>query len=182
MTEPSPARVEDSSTLRRASAIDVFLATVSGQYVNGGCLLYRFEILDASLHNFAQAGGFTRLLTAFFNHAEVKRALKEVQFAAAKTVPPLFRPMSSFEFEGALTEILLGGGAYIGGLASEDDARRITRAFVDAFLGNNRRLSTVFALEGAWTPWFYDVAWDNSYLILDPVAPAWWALFMTDTD
>jgi hypothetical protein len=67
-------------------------------------------------------------------------------------------------------------------MSSEDEARRISRAFVDVLLGNHRRSSTVLALDGAWTPWFYDVAWDSSYVILDPAASAWWTLFMTDTD
>jgi hypothetical protein len=182
MTEPSWTHVEDSSSLRRVGAIDAFLAEVSRQYVNGGCLLYRFETLDPALLNFAQAGGVSRLLAAFLDRPAVKNALNDVKLASAKAIPPPFRPMSSFELEGALTEILLGGGAYIRGMESDDDARRMSRAFVDALLGDHRRSSTVFALEGAWTRWFYDVAWDCSYLILDPLARAWWSLFMTDTD
>ena len=182
MTEPSWSHIEDSSSLRGVGAIDAFLAEVSRQYVNGDCLLYRFEALDPSLLNFAQAGGFSRLLAAFLNRPAVKNALNDVKVTSAKAIPPPFRPLGSFEFEGALTETLLGGGAYIRGMDSEDDARRISRAFVDALLGNHRRSSTAFAFEGAWTPWFHDVAWDSSYLILDPLARAWWALFMTDTD
>jgi hypothetical protein len=145
-------------------------------------LLHRFEALDPSLFIFAQAGGYSRLLAAFLNQPAVKSAVNDVKLASAKAIPPPFRPLGGFEFEGALTEILLGGGAYIGGMTSEDDARRISRAFVDALLGSHRRSSTVFALEGAWTSWFHDVAWDRSYLILDPSARAWWTLFMTDTD
>ena len=182
MTEPSWTPVEDSSSLRRFEAIEALLGEVSRQYANGGCVLYRFEVRDPSLFNFAQADGYSRLLVAFLNRPEVKNALNDLQLASAKVIPPPFRPLGSFEFEGALTEILLGGGAYIGGMSSEDEARRISRAFVDVLLGNHRRSSTVLALDGAWTPWFYDVAWDSSYLILDPAASAWWTLFMTDTD
>lgn len=182
MTTSTWTQVEDSSSLRRVGAIDAFLSEVSRQYVNGGCLLYRFEARDPSLLNFAQAGGFSRLLAALLNQPVVKNALADVKFASAKVIPPPFRPLGSFEFEGALTEMLLGGGAYISGLTSEDDARRISRAFVDALLGDHRRSSAVFALEGAWTPWFHDVAWDCSYVILDPSARAWWTLFATDTD
>jgi hypothetical protein len=182
MTETTWAQLEDSSSLRRVVAIDAFLGEVSRQYANGGCLLYRLEALDPSLLNFAQAGGSARLLAAFLDHAAVKSALHDVKLASAKANPPPFRPLGSFELEGALTQILLGGGAYIPGMESEDDARRMSRAFVDALLGNHRRSSMAFAVEGAWTPWFYDVAWDSSYLVLDPLARAWWALFMTDTD
>ena len=176
------AGVEDATTLRRNGAINAFLSEVSRQLVNGGCLLYRFDDLDPSLFNFAQPGGLSRLLQQFLNDPTVRKALADVNLDSAKAIPPPHRILGSFEFEGALTEILLGGGAYVSGLSSKDDARGMSRAFVEAMLEQRRRGAPVFALEGAWTSWFYDVAWDASYVIIDPSARAWWILLMTDTD
>jgi hypothetical protein len=179
--EMSPG-VEDATTLRRIGPINAFLTEASRQYVNGGCLLYRFDGLDPSLFNFAQPGGWSRVLQQLLDDPTVRKTLADVDLAAAKAIPPPHRILGSFGFEGALTEILLGGGAYVAGMTSEDDARSMSRSFVEAMLGDRRRRAAVFALEGAWTSWFHDVAWDCSYVIVDPSERAGWILLMTDTD
>lgn len=40
----------------------------------------------------------------------------------------------------------------------------------------------VFKIIGAWTPWFYDVAWDPSFVIFNRPQMKFWILCMTDTD
>jgi hypothetical protein len=148
-------------------------------------VLQRFAALNPAAFDSAwgydNVGPPQRRLAAFLQRPEVRAALASVQIESAQTIPP-FRTLGLFELEGALTSILMGGGAYIGGLESEDEARNLARAFVDALVGANRRIALGFAFEGYWTPWFHDVAWDFSYFVFDPVGRCWWTLFMTDTD
>lgn len=160
--------------------------TISRQYTNGGCVLRKFvavdptQFQDAARHDLQGVG---HRLEAFLRRPEVQAALEEIGIAEAEQLPPAFRTMGAFEFEGALTHTLLVGGAYtFGGVHFEDLARQIARNFVDAVLPSGRLRATVFAITEPWTPWFYDVAWDYSYCIYDPTEGAWWALFMTDTD
>jgi hypothetical protein len=81
--------------------------------------------------------------------------------------------------EGALTVTLLRGGAYKQFTGTEDEARRLSREFVTV-IGHDH--AQVFKIEGAWTDWFYDVAWDSSFVIYDAQCMRWWILCMTDTD
>jgi hypothetical protein len=80
-----------------------------------------------------------------------------------------------------LTHALVAGGAYGGGVP-EEAARQLSRAFVASCFNDHHLSVTVFAIRGAWTDWFYDVAWDSSYLCVDPLAARWTCLFFTDTD
>lgn len=81
--------------------------------------------------------------------------------------------------EGALTVALLRGGACRKFAGTEDEARQLSREFVAA-IGHDH--AQVCKILGAWTDWFYDVAWDASFVILDAQRMRWWILCMTDTD
>lgn len=71
------------------------------------------------------------------------------------------------------------GGAYQKFSGTEDEAGLLSRHFV-AVIGHDH--TQVFKVLGAWTYWFYDVAWDTSFVILDAQRMRWWILCMTDTD
>ena len=185
MTHTTWEQVEYTVEQTKAPAIDAFAGAVTRLFANGGIVLQRFAARSPAAFDSAwgydNVGPPQRILAAFLQRPEVRNALATVEIDSAQTMPP-FRTLGLFELEGALTGILLGGGAYIRGLESEDEARHVSRAFVDALAGDNRRTALGFAFEGYWTPWFHDVAWDFTYFVFDPVGKSWWALFMTDTD
>jgi hypothetical protein len=101
--------------------------------------------------------------------------------SSCKSLPPPYRSIGTFEFEGALTQALVAGGAY-GGRVPEQAARQLSRDFVDCCFDDRRLSVAVFCIPGAWTKWFYDVAWDGTYLCLDLVGASWTCLLFTDTD
>ncbi|HEX6812548.1 MAG TPA: hypothetical protein VF384_13060 [Planctomycetota bacterium] len=140
-----------------------------------------FEPLDAQRPDAAFARGLAPCLAAFLGRPEVRRELEAIEIRSAKSLPPAHRLMTTFELEGALTSALHSGGAYTRAVG-EERARVLSRQFVDALVADRRLTCSVFAIEGAWTRWFHDVAWDYSYVLLDPVGRALWMLFMTDTD
>lgn len=164
-------------------ALQAFAGHVASMYANGGCLLRKFEPLspggfDLTWRN--DLRGLGHMLSSFLGRPEVRAALREIRLGEAALDALPFRAIGAFELEGALTQILLWGGAYNSGMP-EEPARLASRAFVDELIGD-RRHAHVFAIQGAWTPWFQDVAWDYSFIVLDADRRAWWTLFMTDTD
>jgi hypothetical protein len=184
MSDTTWEEVDYRAGSRTAPAIDAFLGAVAEQFVNGGCVLRQFEARDQARFDSALAHdlrGLEQMLAAFLRRPEVHAGLEEVKIASAARTLPAFRTIGAFELEGALAHTLLTGGAYTRGVGSEERARLIAREFLDALL-EDRLSCTVFVLEGAWTPWFFDVAWDHSYVLIDPGARSWWTLFMTDTD
>ena len=168
-----------------AHAIRSFVTAMTEQFVNGDCVIRQFIAKDPSHFDAALAHdrqGVEHWLGAFLSRPEVRASLAVIRIAEAESITPAFRTIGAYEFEGALVEILLGGGAYSHGVGSEERARVLAKDFVDSLLGENRRHCTLFVIDGPWTPWFFDVAWDYSYLLFDTVARRWSTLFMTDTD
>jgi hypothetical protein len=183
MDEKGWANVEYRLVTGTTPAVQAFVGNVASMYANGGCLIRKFEPLsssgfDLALRNDLQ--GLGRMLSSFLGRPEVRAALSEIRLSEAAVEALPFRAIGAFEFEGALTQILLWGGAYNSGM-TEEPARLASRAFVDELIGD-RGHAQVFAVDGAWTSWFHDVAWDYSFIVLDADRRAWWTLFMTDTD
>jgi hypothetical protein len=170
---------------RTSPAIDAFVEAITGQFLNGDCVLRLFEAKAPAQFDAALVGdiqGLDHCLATFLGRPEVREGLKEVDLAAAVSLPPAFQSITTFELEGALTHMLLPGGAYTDGIHLEERARTLARDFVDALVGEHRLSCTVFKLFGAWTPWFCDVAWDYSFVLMDRGGRSWWTIFMTDAD
>ena len=82
--------------------------------------------------------------------------------------------------EGELSAMLLRGGAYTDFRRGEAAARDISRTFMRAIPDVER--AAIYRADRPWSSWFYDVAWDASYFILQADGTAWWVLLATDTD
>jgi hypothetical protein len=161
--------------------LDAYLATLRNLYSNGRVLLRCFQPTDTVAFHNARAhdrGAFDHLLDAFLRAPTIQVYLSELRIPSPLKLPA-FHCYSSYEMEGALTLVLLRGGAYQKFAGTEDEARNLARQFV-AVIGHDQ--AQVFKILGGWTPWFYDVAWDSSFVILDTRRSRWWILCMTDTD
>lgn len=153
-------------------------------YINGGCLAFGFRARNAAAFDAAERcdrKGLDHLLASFLRNPIVQRELAQTRIADATVCPPPYGALGPLQLEGALADSLARGGAYTGGVPV-DAARELARDFVAAVIGNPSGSAYIFKLEGAWTPWFYDVAWDSSYAICTITTRTWWLLFMTDTD
>lgn len=94
----------------------------------------------------------------------------------------VFHWISSLAMEGELATILLHGGAYKRFEGTIDEAREIGKGVVVAMLAD-RILNCCVAVSGkAWNSWFFDVAWDSTFIICDHPTNAYWLMCITDTD
>jgi hypothetical protein len=161
--------------------LTAYLEALRRLYGNGRVLLRCFQPTDTVAFHSARAHdsrGLDRLLSAFLGATTIQQFLGELHIPSPLKLPT-YQYYSAYEMEGALTVALLQGGAYHKFLGPDDEARRLSREFVSA-IGHDH--AQVFKIAGAWTDWFYDVAWDLSFVILDPQRTRWWILCMTDTD
>lgn len=166
------------------SRITALVSTLVHAYANGRVLLVRLRPNDPEL--FARASredlqGTDRMLAAFLNAESVRTALSQLDLGSIDSIPPAYHQIGIFEFEGALTHALMSGGAYRGKVP-EEEARDLARRFVEGCFGEHRLGVMVFAVSGAWTRWFHDVAWDGSFICFDRAGLNWTCLFYTDTD
>jgi hypothetical protein len=163
------------------SRLESYLTTLRKLYANGQVLLYCFQPVDIAIFDEAQhqdRQGFEYLLASFMNNPSVVANLEDIKLRTKTVSLPKHDILSSFEMEGSLTHLLLRGGAYIN-FPHEEEARKLSRAFMES-LGHDH--SQVFRITGAWTYWFFDIAWDTTFIVFNSVQRKWWWLCMTDTD
>lgn len=167
---------------RNDPAITAVLEAVQKSHCNGGmiCRCIRKLIGPAKYDYFRDA----KELSSFLSESSVRSILHELELPESfETFPPITR-YSAYEFEGAVTSILQHGGAYTlaADRPSDEDARQMARAFVDALLPKSRDLAQCVRIDGAWSSWFCEINWDASFVIRDPKADRWWIVCITDTD
>jgi hypothetical protein len=74
------------------------------------------------------------------------------------------------------------GGAYEKFTGTSVEAKQLGSAFVDAVVGARHEQFHVYLSHRAWSPWFFDLAWDSTYLLVDDADKAITLLCITDTD
>ena len=166
-------------------AIDRFLDAVRQTHVNGGAVLACFvasdpQAFDQAAHRDIQ--GLDHLFLTFLNADSVKAAVPELQIGDISADLLRLRYTVALGMEGELTHLLLTGGAYRKFEGSEEEARTLSRDFVSAMVNGRHLSASVMSSDAPWTEWFYDVAWDTTYVIYDPQVRRFWLLCITDTD
>jgi hypothetical protein len=153
-------------------------------YINGGVILKCFEPENLDVFKRARfKQSLEHLPKTFLLSSSVMNILaEEIQLTEQDVLSLKYSWYSTFEFEGALIHSLLTGGAYDHFKGSEDKARDLARKFVEALIPKERLSARVFRIEGAWTAWYYDIAWDTTFMIYDEVGHKCWLLCITDTD
>ena len=90
--------------------------------------------------------------------------------------------MCHYERPTQWARCLVNGGAYRSFRGRPAEAEAITAAAVGELIGDRHEDCEVHGAEHAWTPWFFDVAWDRSWIIVDRRQQFVTVLFATGTD
>jgi hypothetical protein len=120
-------------------------------------------------------------LSAFLSEQSIRSALSEMRLPEAVEPFPPITLLGTYEFEGAVTALLLTHGPYADSELTEEQARQMARAFVDAICGDRRGCGPIFRIDSPLSDWFYNVAWDASFALQDS-RDLWWVIFVTDSD
>jgi hypothetical protein len=160
------------------------VSAINRTHVNGGALLRCFRptspAFEDAYHRDLQ--GLPYMLRAFLESNSVRRLVPELAISVPIEPFPAFIAYGSYEFEGAITALLLSTGAYVSSTMNAATARSMASSFVDSLLADARDQGRIFRISDAWSEWFCDVAWDISFAVFDPVGRRWWLLCVTDTD
>jgi len=160
------------------------LKTMRQMYANGGAMLLGFEAVDADAfdrENKPRLGDKKRA-RQMLGAAAVRAAAPELELPAHIAKLPRRRRYGSFELEGAITQMVLNGGAYEGSGLSDAEARALSADFVNELLEDRRDEALIYVFGGAWSPWFQDIAWDHSFFVFDRKARRFWLFCATDVD
>jgi hypothetical protein len=98
--------------------------------------------------------------------------------------PPRFAGVAGgvLGLDGDLATLLVLGGAYERFRDSQRKAKQLAcRAAEDLIQGRYEDFSAYYSDE-PWTPWFYDVAWDQTWFLVDRQHAEVTVIVTTDTD
>ncbi|GGU51343.1 hypothetical protein [Lentzea flava] len=170
------ARVEVS-----APALDRYLEQLAATHVNGGYLIGRWRAVE-------HPGTVVRVdsghLRSFFDDQVVRDGLSELRIPAPLTDALGFEPQwaGSLCLDGVLAGLIVTGGAYERYKGPAAEAKALAVAAVEALTQNRFADFRVDISTVAWTPWFYDIAWDHTLVLTDLANAELTVLCITDTD
>lgn len=166
--------------------ITEFLTALGHTYGNGGVVIRSFRATNEAAFDHAlrhDRRTIDHVFGAFLTRPSVVAALPELQIQLPLERPPEFRWMSAFGVEGDLTHMLLVGGAYERFRGTVEQARTLSRRFMEALFGEElHRVGWAGGSPTPWTPWFCDIAWDATFVLQDQRARRFVLLCLTDTD
>ena len=184
--EFSPIEINEPAVLK---LVDQFREL----YSNGKVSLIGFQLAgDYSDSIFGDPLLPDRTLEAvaeFLMHPDVQRYCPALSaWEAVETLPEEdeygfdWAETGPFAAEGVLNHLMIFGEAEVEYPGELNDARQLTAGFMDGLLEDRHLQAQVAVCDSAWSPWFYDIAWDFSMFILDKAAQRYFLLTLTDTD
>lgn len=163
--------------------IDKFKATIKNTHLNGGIIVEYFQINDLELLRYPTMkqeyeGYFSRILTS----EDVRNSIPELNIGQQLDCEVGFRWESSFVLDGDLASVIYQGGAYEGFDGTPRDAKMLGQDICDVIFGDRFLDVQVYKTNKPWCSWFFDVAWDETWFILDTELKRIWLICITDTD
>jgi hypothetical protein len=166
-------------------AVEEYLAEVRRVKTNGGALFARFHMEgNADFNWFASRNRWDEVtfFSRFFSHPVVSASLPKVTRGANVNDTVTFEWGSPFLLDGELARILVNGGPYEKFKGTPREAKNLGMRVCDALFGDRFLDVEVFHCWNAWSPWFCDVAWDTTHVLIDRRLQAVTVLVSTDTD
>lgn len=172
------------------AGLDAYLRALAPTRANGGTKLARLRAIEVDdpedwFPTGSLAATYDSLRGVLLAEA-ARRALPDV--LAGATLPPGslrgFAPVTSgtLLLDGVLASMLANGGAYHRFAGSAAEAKRLAGAAAHDLIGDRYEDIRVLSTDQAWSPWFFDVAWDAAWLLVDDARLEVTILVTTDTD
>jgi hypothetical protein len=162
-----------------------FVEDLAAMYSNGNVLHKSFAIpehLDFMAFLTTGALHSTFFFERFWQTKSVAKAfpyvLNDVRFLA----PDTFRWLHPVELSGSMARAIVKGGAYTTDPMSARSAMKIADQAAESLLAGDFESPLVFVSGLPWSSFFYDVAWDYTWLILRPGDRRIEVILATDTD
>lgn len=183
------ASVEWETVPLESSAIDAYLSQVRETHTNGGYLVGRWRAVQYSdvtawfaARNRLEEYEMHRLL---FDSPVVRRDLAALQIPGRlDRVPGALREVAggALTLDGILATTIVQGGAYGAFRGPAAEAKRLADDAVADLTGRRYEDFRLDRTHEPWTPWFFDVAWDDTLVLTNYPKAEMTVLCLTDTD
>lgn len=177
--EFTPAQVNSPAALR-------LIDTLRSLHINGGAHIAAFTVDRAddaahwlfSRNRFEEYGFIEQLLTS----DALASALPELLPINADLSQAGFAASSALILDGQIAGALVYGGPYRDFEGSHADAKRIGVEVCSELMSERYEDFRVDSAGGSWSEWFYQVAWDRTWILTDRRNERVTLICITDTD
>ncbi|TXK85126.1 hypothetical protein FU659_05110 [Paenibacillus sp. N3.4] len=125
---------------------------------------------------------FTRYFENLLSSYDIVSALPQLKVIAPFHKETVFNRSSAFTLDGEIASKLCTGGAYRSFEGSSKEAKNITSILSNFIFEDRYKESFVFTTNKAWSDWFFDIAWDFTWIVFDEHKSRLWLVCITDTD
>ncbi|SFT02862.1 hypothetical protein [Marininema halotolerans] len=171
-----------------SSEVDGVVKNIEMSHINGGIIIKIFDIINKKVINETinpyfynnSQDGFKKLLLS----TDIKSSIPLLKLDDGLQGDTDFQLSNSFAFESEIASAIYQGGAYFKFKGNSRESKNIAANFTDFIFGIEDPDSNIKTFESCkpWSKWFFDVAWDVSWLIFDGRKNKLWIICITDTD
>lgn len=166
-------------------AVEEVLHHLRAAHVNGGAEFAQFKLSEnPGFHWFGSRNRLDEIdfFDRFLSSSAVSSALPALKIGEPAFSEAAFEPGSALTLDGEIARTLVQGGAYERFAGTAREAKEIARRFCDAMFGDRFDDLQIYRSYKPWSQWFFDVAWDVTWLGFDKRYVKVWLLCVTDTD
>lgn len=165
-----------------------FLRALEPTRVNGGTHIHRFRWMGSPDDwfrggtNLQAYENFRTLLESGAARTAMPEVLEPSPFPTGS--PPDFPGVAggALGLDGDLATLLVLGGAYERFRGPQREAKQLARRAVEDLIQDRYEDFSVYCSDEPWSPWFYDVAWDQTWFLVDRRKAEVTVIATTDTD
>jgi len=162
--------------------VDRVKETISNTHINGGMIIECFQINNVELLTPNMDETFGSYLAKILTSYDIKTSIPDLNIGEQLDCVTNFNPIDPFILDGSIASVIFSGGAYEDFYGSPRDAKNLAQELCE-FIFEDRVLGIeVFHTNTPWCSWFFDVAWDHTWLIFDSSLNKIWLICITDTD
>lgn len=165
-----------------------FLRALQPTRINGGTHVRRFK-WTANPDDWFTGGTSLQAYENFRTLLEsraARRAMPEVLVPSPFPTgsPPDFSGVAggALGLDGDLATLLVLGGAYERFRGAQREAKQLARHAVEDLVQERYEDFSLYYTDEPWAPWFFDVAWDQTWILVDRRNAEVTIICTTDTD
>ncbi|MED2182371.1 hypothetical protein [Bacillus wiedmannii] len=165
-------------------SIEQLIHTFKEQNVNGGAVISCFKVHK---ENFFKEiphlkDGYEHFFRRIFNSLDIMHNLEELKIHTSEKYKFQFQYRSAVMLDGSIAFQIIRGGAYEEFKERPVIAKQLAVNVCQYMFQDRYEDIKVFESYRPWTDWFYDVAWDATWMVLDSKERKMWLICATDTD
>ena len=145
--------------------------------------MFCFEIGPSETYDFYEGRNgwsFDAHIDLLLEHPKILSQLTPIQ--ATAPVNTGLSPENSFLLDGYFAGLLHSGGAYTHPHGDGREEKEFAINVCKEIFGLRYGEISLDKSGTAWTPWFYDIAWDLTIVLFDKRLRRMWLFAITDTD